>query len=114
VDCAEGLTDGVEQVEPERLRVVLVAAHLHDGEPTIPGRTFGPGAQQRRLAAAGRRGDHRHLPRGHAVEAGDELVAGNRRLGETHGGHRSREPAERAVDNRHLTINRVAAVTRPA
>jgi hypothetical protein len=38
---------------------------------------------------------------------GDEIVAGDQRLDLTHGGHRSREPAERAANNRHLTINRV-------
>ena len=41
---------------------------------------FGPGAQQRRLSAAGRSRDDRHLPRRRAVEAGDETVAGDQRL----------------------------------
>jgi hypothetical protein len=118
VGRAAGLPDGIEQVEPEMLGIVLVAAHLHAGEPAVPVLTSGPGAQQRRFAAAGRRRDDRHLPRGHAVETSDEIVPGDQwqwlaggavvrwRLDVTHGGHRSSEPARPAVDNRHLTINR--------
>src|SRR6266550_4897257 len=49
-----GLTDRAEQSEPELLGVVLAALHLHDGEPVRLARTAGPGAQQRRLPAAGR------------------------------------------------------------
>jgi len=77
---AEGLTDGVEQVKPEKLGVMPVAAYLHDDEPASRAGTFGPGAQQRRLPAAGRSRDGRHLPRCHAVEAGDEIVAGDQWL----------------------------------
>ena len=38
-------------------------------------RAAGPGAQQRRLPAASRRRDDRHLPRCRAVQTGDELAA---------------------------------------
>ena len=71
------MTDRVEQGQPELLGVLLVALHLQHGEPArLPG-TAGPGAQQRRLPAAGRSRDDRHLPRCRAVEAGDEIVAGD-------------------------------------
>jgi hypothetical protein len=39
-----GLTDRVEQGKPELLGVVLVALHLHDGEPVRLPRTVGPRA----------------------------------------------------------------------
>jgi hypothetical protein len=55
------VTDRVEQGQPELLGVLLVALHLQRGEPAWLLRTAGPGAQQRRLPAAGRRRDDRHL-----------------------------------------------------
>ena len=44
--CTGGVTDRVEQGEPELLGVVLVALHLHEGEAVRPARPAGPGAQQ--------------------------------------------------------------------
>ena len=64
-----GVTDRVEQGQPEQLGVVLVALHLQHGEPMRLPRTVGPGAQQRRLAAAGRGRDDRHLARRRAIQA---------------------------------------------
>jgi hypothetical protein len=58
--CTGGVTDRVEQGKPELLGVALVALHLHDGQPVRLPRTVGPGAQQRRLPAAGRSRDDRH------------------------------------------------------
>jgi hypothetical protein len=57
-----GMTDRAEQGKPELLGVLLVALHLQDGEPVPLTRTAGPGPQQRRLPAAGRRRDDRHPP----------------------------------------------------
>jgi hypothetical protein len=50
----------VAEGQPELLGVVLAALHLHDGEPARLARPGGPGAQQRRLPAAGRSRDDRH------------------------------------------------------
>ena len=44
--CTGGVTDRVEQGQPELLGVVLVALHLHEGEPVRLARPAGPGAQQ--------------------------------------------------------------------
>jgi hypothetical protein len=54
---------------------LLVALHLQHGEPARLPRTAGPGAQQRRLPAASRRRDDRHLPRCRAVQGGEKIVA---------------------------------------
>jgi hypothetical protein len=40
------VTDRVEQGQPELVGVVLVALHLHEGEPVRLARAAGPGAQQ--------------------------------------------------------------------
>ena len=71
---AGGMPDRVEQGQPEVLGVVLVAAHLHDGEPVRPVRTVGPGAQQRRLPAACRCGDDRDLPRRRAIQGSEKIT----------------------------------------
>ena len=71
---AGGLTDRAEQGQPELLGVVLVALHLHDGEPVRLARTVGPGTQQRRLPAAGRSRDDRHLPRRRAIQSGEKIT----------------------------------------
>ena len=60
--CTGGVTDRAEQGQPELLGVVLAALHLHEGEPARLTRSARPGAQQRRLPAAGRSRDDRHLP----------------------------------------------------
>ena len=72
--CTGGLTDRVEQGQPELLGVVLVALHLQHGEPARLPRTAGPGAQQRRLPAAGRSRDDRHLPRRRAIQGSDKIT----------------------------------------
>jgi hypothetical protein len=69
-----GATDRPEQRQPELLGVLLIALHLHDGEPARLPRTAGPGAQQRRLPAAGRRRDDRHLPRRRAIQGSDKIT----------------------------------------
>ncbi len=73
--CTGGLTDRVEQGQPELLGVLLVALHLQHGEPARLPRTAGPRTQQRRLPAASRRRDNRHLPRCRAVQGGEKIVA---------------------------------------
>ena len=72
--CTGDVTDRVEQGQPELLGVLLVALHLQDGEPARLPRTAGPGAQQRRLPAAGRRRDDRHLPRRRAIQGSDKIT----------------------------------------
>jgi hypothetical protein len=67
------VTDRVEHGQPELLGVVLVALHPQYGEPARLSRTVGPGAQQRRLPAAGRRRDDRHLPRRRAIQGRDKI-----------------------------------------
>ena len=62
------VTDRVEQGQPELLGVALVAIDLQYGELARLPRTAGPGAQQRRLPAAGRRRDDRHLSRHRAIQ----------------------------------------------
>ena len=69
-----GLTDRTEQGKPELLGVVLIALHLHDGEPVRLTRTVGPSAQQRRLPAARRSRDDRHLPRRRAIQSGEKIT----------------------------------------
>jgi hypothetical protein len=72
--CAGGLTDRSEQGQPELLGVLLVAWHLQHGEPLWLPRTAGPRAQQRRLPAAGRSRDDRHLPRRGAIQGSDQIT----------------------------------------
>jgi len=72
---AGSLTYGVEQRKPENLRTLLFVPHRHEGDAIRLIRTVCPGARQRRLPAAGRRRDNRHLLRCRAVEASDEIVA---------------------------------------
>ena len=72
--CGRSVTDRVEQGQPELLGVVLVALHLQDGEPARLTRAARPGAQQRRLPAAGRRRDDRHLPRRRAIQGSDKIT----------------------------------------
>ena len=71
---AGGVADRAEQGQPELLSVALVALHLHDGEPVRLTRTVGPRAQQRRLPAAGRSRDDRHLPRRRAIQSGEKIT----------------------------------------
>src|SRR6266516_2055452 len=68
------VTDRVEQGQPELLGVLLAALHLHEGEPVRLARSSGPGAQQRRLPAAGRRRDDRHLARRRAIQGSDKIT----------------------------------------
>jgi hypothetical protein len=65
--CTGGVTDRAEQGQPELLGVVLIALHLHEGEPARLTRSAGPGAQQRRLPTAGRGRGDRHLARRRAI-----------------------------------------------
>src|SRR5580693_1631697 len=69
------MTDRVQQGKPENLSILLVATHLDEGDAMRPGRAPCPGAQQRRLPAARRGGDNRHLPCCRAVQAGNKIVA---------------------------------------
>jgi hypothetical protein len=71
------VTDRVEQGQPELLGVVLIALHLHDGEPVLLPRTVGPRAQQARLPAASRSRDDRHLPRRRAIQGSYKITPVN-------------------------------------
>jgi len=71
--CTGGVTDRPQQSQPELLGIVLAALHLHQGEPARLARTAGPRAQQRRLPAAGRRRDDRHLPRRRAIQGSNKI-----------------------------------------
>jgi hypothetical protein len=53
---------------------VLVALHLQDREPVPLIRTAGPGAEQRRLPAAGRRRDDRHLLGRGAIQGREKII----------------------------------------
>jgi hypothetical protein len=68
------MTDRAEQGQPELLGILLIALHLHDGEPVRLPRAVGPGAQQRRLPAAGRGRDDRHLPRRRTIQSGEKIT----------------------------------------
>jgi hypothetical protein len=68
------MTNSAEQGKPELLRVLLVALHLHHGQPVWVIRTVGPRAQQRRLPAAGRSRDDRHLPRRGAIKSSEKVT----------------------------------------
>jgi hypothetical protein len=72
---AGAMTDRVQQGKPEQLGILLVALHLDHGEPMPLARTVGPGAQQRRLPAAGGSRDDRHLRRRRAIERGEQRTA---------------------------------------
>ena len=66
--------DRVEQGQPELLGVLLIALHLHDRKPMRLDRTVGPGAQQRRLPAAGRSRDDRHLLGRRAIKGSEKIT----------------------------------------
>jgi hypothetical protein len=68
------VTDRAEQGQPELLGILLIALHLHGGEPVPLTPTAGPGAQQRRLPAAGRSRDDRHLLRRRAIQSGEKIT----------------------------------------
>ena len=53
---------------------LLITLHLHDGQPVPLPRTVGPGAQQRRLPAAGRSRDDRHLLRRRAIQRSEKIT----------------------------------------
>jgi hypothetical protein len=72
---ASWMTDRVQQSQPENLGILFVATHLYEADAVRPARALCPGAQQRRLATASRRGDDRHLPRCGAVQAGEKIAA---------------------------------------
>jgi hypothetical protein len=71
---SRGVTDRGKQSQPELLGVVLAARHLQHGELARLPRTFGPGAQQRRLPAAGRSRDDRHPPRRRTIQGSDKIA----------------------------------------
>ena len=68
------VTNRAEEGQPELLGVLLIALHLHEGEPARLARTAGPGAQQRRLPAAGRSRDDRHLLRRRTIQSGEKIT----------------------------------------
>jgi hypothetical protein len=72
--CAAGVTDRVEQGKPEKLGVLLVALYLDHGNPVPLARSISLGAQRRRLPAASRRRDDRHLPRHRAIQGGEKIT----------------------------------------
>ena len=69
--------DRAEQGQPKLLGILLIALHLHEGKPVPLTRTVGPGAQQRRLPAAGRRRDDRHPLRRRAIQSGEKITPVN-------------------------------------
>lgn len=69
---AGGPADGVEQRKPESLSVMLVPLDLEDGEPVQLTRAVCPGAQERRLPAAGRSRDDRDFPLDGTVESSEK------------------------------------------
>jgi hypothetical protein len=71
---AGDVADRVEQGQPELLGVLLVALHPQQGELARLALTSDPGAQQRRLPAASRRRDDRHLPRRRAIQRRDKIA----------------------------------------
>jgi hypothetical protein len=74
VGCTGGMTDRAEQGQPELLRILLPALHLHDRQPVPLTRTATPRPQQRRLPAASRRRDDRHLLRRRAIQRGEKIT----------------------------------------
>ena len=54
--------------------IIVVIDDLHEGEPARLTRPAGPRTQQRRLPAAGRRRDDRHLARRRAIQGNDEIT----------------------------------------
>ena len=61
-------------IGPHQLGVVLVTLHLQYGELARLPRTASPGAQQRRLPAAGRSRDDRHFLRRRAIQSGEKIT----------------------------------------
>jgi hypothetical protein len=72
------VTDRVEQSQPELLGAFLVTPHRHEGDPMFPIRMVCPRPQQRRLPAAGRSGDDRHLPRRRAIQSSKKIAASDK------------------------------------
>jgi hypothetical protein len=68
-------TDRVQQGQPEQLRVLLARPYGHERDTAVLSRPVDPCAQERRLSAAGGRGDHRHLLLGRAVQGGEQVAA---------------------------------------
>ena len=75
--CTSGLTNLAQQGKPELLGVLLVALHSQHGEPVPLRQPAGPRAQQRRLPAASRGRDDRHLPGRRPIQQGEEITAVN-------------------------------------
>ena len=67
-------TDRVEQGQPELLGVLLIALHLQHREPVPLTLTVSPRAQQRRLPAARRSRDDRHLLRRRAIQRIEKIA----------------------------------------
>jgi hypothetical protein len=68
------VTDRVDQGQPELLRVLVAAPQLHERERARLTRPAGQGAKQRRLPAAGRSRDDRHLARSRAIQGSDKIT----------------------------------------
>ena len=68
------MTDRAEQGQPELLGILLIALHLNNGKPMLLPRTVGPGAQQRRLSAAGRSRDDRHLLGRREIQGSEKIT----------------------------------------
>ena len=71
--CTGSTADRAEEGQPELLGILLIALHLQDGKPVPLPRAVGPGAQQRRLPAAGRSRDDRHLARRRAIQGSNKI-----------------------------------------
>jgi hypothetical protein len=65
---------GRQQPQARTAGVLLIALNLQDGEPARLPRTAGPGTKQRRLPAAGRSRDDRHLPCRRAIQGSDKIT----------------------------------------
>ena len=105
---AQGLPDRAEQGEPESLSVRPVALHLDDSEPVPLPRPVGPGAQERRLAAPGRRRDDRDLARRRTIESGEKVNPVDQPRGSRDPRH---EPASALAPDTPPVVNTVPFVT---
>ena len=72
--AAEACRTASSSASQKLLGVLLVALHPQHGEPVPLPRTVGPGAQQRRLPAAGRSRDDRHLACRRAVQGSEKIT----------------------------------------
>jgi hypothetical protein len=72
--CTRSTTDRAEQGQPELLGILLIALDLKDSKPMLLTRTVGPGAQQRRLPAAGRSRDDRHLLGRREIQGSEKIT----------------------------------------